>query len=180
MSAASTCTYDKPTENKCHFLSHRATLSLSVSTSSLSFYHPVPTPPSLPRSLPSHLLPPSAVAFCQSAHPPGGEFDPSLFNSPSLLPPSLSRSQSAFPFSCSLSVDSPLSHRSGLHYLPSSPSSKMTFSDFTKARQFDSVKSPQSRGEREKRETRVMSDVTGQKETVSSVIHHHRSASRGY
>lgn len=56
----------------------------------------------------------------------------------------------------------------------------MTFSDFTKARQFDSVKSPQSRGEREKRETRVMSDVTGQKETVSSVIHHHRSASRGY
>lgn len=68
------------------------------------FYHPVPPPPP---SLPSHLLPPSAVAFCQSAHPPGGEFDPSLFNSPSLLSPSLSPARSL----CFLSAARSLSIR---------------------------------------------------------------------
>lgn len=61
---------------------------LCVSSSSLSFtilfwpsqFLPLPSPP-------SYLLPPLAVAFCQSAYPPGrgGAFDPSLFGSPSLL-----------------------------------------------------------------------------------------------
>lgn len=124
------------------------------------FYHPVPPPPpSLPAfpppsSLGGHFLP-------VSTSPGWGVWSEPLQLSLSPFSLSLSRSQSVFPFSCSLSVDSPLSHRSGLHYLPSSPSSKMTFSDFTKARHFDSVKSPQSRGEGEKKETCVMSDVTG-------------------
>lgn len=155
---ASTCTYNKPTENKCHFLSHRATLSVSTSSLSFTILSP-PPPPSLPAfpppsSLGGHFLP-------VSTSPGWGVWSEPLQLSLSPFSLSLSRSQSVFPFSCSLSVDSPLSHRSGLHYLPSSPSSKMTFSDFTKARHFDSVKSPQSRGEGEKKETCVMSDVTG-------------------
>lgn len=84
--------------------------------------------------LPSYLLPPLAVAFCQSAHPPVGE---GCLNSPSLPSHSLSLSVSfqRFPL-----CPSPLSHRNSLHSFTSSPSSKMTFSDYTRALQFSSVK----------------------------------------
>ncbi len=162
--------------------------SLSVSTSCLSFtilFWPSQFP--LPPSLPSYLLPPSFLprrSLSASQHiPRAGR---GVWSEPlqlSLSPFSLSV---LFPFSRSLSVDSPLSHRNGLHYLPSSPSSKMTFSDFTKARQFNSVKSLQSEKENGKKKNkfschvRYINDITGQKELVSSVIHHHRSASCGY
>lgn len=75
------------TKNKCHFLSHGLTCSVFPPPPSVlpSCFDP-PNPPPL-SSLPFYLLPPLAVAFCQSAYPPGrgGVFDPSLFESPSLL-----------------------------------------------------------------------------------------------
>ncbi len=58
------------TENKCHLLSLISTPSSSSPSFTILFW-PSKIPP--PPSLPSYLLPPSAVAFCQSAHPPGGE-----------------------------------------------------------------------------------------------------------
>lgn len=131
--------------NKCHFWPHRLTLYVSTSL-------PVLTLPSFPLSSdPTYHLPPSAVPFCQSAHHRsrrGGGVGFVILASSTPPCSSLSLSfpsvaQSAFLFSCSLPTDSWLSHRNSLCYLSSSPSSKMTFSDFTKTRQFDSVKSLQ-------------------------------------
>lgn len=92
-----------------------------------------PSPPSLPpSSLGSGFLPVSTslgeeecLIQASTVHPPS--------------PPSL------LSLSLFLSVDWPLANPNGLHYLPSSPSSKMTFPDFTKARQFNSAKPLQSR-----------------------------------
>lgn len=125
--------------------------SLCVSTASLGFtllFWPSYFPPYL---LPPSLLPPSSLGSCflpvstslgrEGCLIPASSTFPLSFLSLSSLSACVSFQQLA------LVVDSPLSHRNGLHYLPSSPSSKMTFSDFTKARQFNSVKLLQS-GER--------------------------------
>lgn len=64
----------------------------------------------------------------------------------------------------------------------------MTFSDFTKTRQLDSVKSLQLEKGKWKLEEKnkfwphvgYTSETAGQKELMSSVIHHQRSPSRGY
>lgn len=153
---------------------------LCVSTSSLSFtilFWPsqfLPLPPSLSTSfLPWRLL-------SASQHiPPGGEG--CLIRASSNLPLSF-LSQPVLPFSGLLSVDSLLSYTSSLHYLPSSPSSKMTFADFTQACQFELAAVDKGKWkDATKRNNRVWRMTSeGQKESVSSVIAHHWSPSCGY
>lgn len=102
-----------------------------------------------PQTPPTTFLPQRSLSASQHITGAGEVGGLGLWSWPlqlSLVPRSLSFpsvAQSAFLFSCSLPADSWLSHRNSLCYLSSSPSSKMTFSDFTKTRQFDSVKSLQ-------------------------------------
>lgn len=121
-------TYSKATENKCHFLSHGLTGSLfppppSVLPSCFDPPNP-PLPPSHP-ACPTSFLPRQSLSASQHI-PPGGEgcLIQASSNLPSLL--SLSLALSLCFLSAGDSVDSPLSYTSGLHYLPSSASSKMT------------------------------------------------------
>lgn len=76
-------------------------------------------------------LPPSSLGgrFSVSQHIRGGVFDPSLLNSPALL----SLTLGLFPFSCfsSLSIHHLHTATVSITYRQS-PSSKMTFRDFTK------------------------------------------------
>ena len=167
------CTCSKVTDNECHSNTHTLILTMCQPPSSVlpSCFDP-PFPP------PSSFLPRQSLSASQHIRGRVGLFDPKLFNSPPL---SLSLAP-VFPLSSSLSDDSPLSHRNGLHYLPSTPSSKMTFCDFTKARQFDSVKSPRS--ERGKWKVLVSCKVHEwhhrPEGVMSRVSHHHQSGSRGY
>ena len=118
------------------------------------FYPPVltlPIPPFFPP-----FLPPSSLGgrFLLVSTSPSREG--CLIRAPSTLPPSLPfaslLSQPVFPFCCF--TPCPFATLS-LHYLPSSPSSKMTFSDFTKARQFNSAQLLQSGNEKRKQKVVV-------------------------
>lgn len=117
--------------NKC--LSLRLSRSCFHLLPLFFFNHPVLTLP-----IPPCLLPPLAVAFCQSAHPPSavrGVWSKPLQVS---LCPFLSYLLSAcVSFQPAVLCRSSCSRTSSLHYLPSSPSSKMTFSDFAWACQFE-------------------------------------------
>lgn len=110
------------------FLPHGLTHSVSPSFRFTSLFLTLPT--SLPPFPP--LFPPLAVAFCQSAHPPGweGAFDPSSFKSP--LSAASTLFSPAFPLQPS-ALMTLQSCTSGLHCLPSSLSSKMTYSFFAPA-----------------------------------------------
>lgn len=90
--------------------------------------------------------------------------------------------------SCWFSACSPLSHRDRLHYLASNPSSKMTFFDFIKACQFNSVKLlhfAKGRGKIALKEKvykvcprlKYVNDIRGGTETVPNGIHLYQSTS---
>lgn len=143
LNMASACTYSKAAQNKCHFC-HTGWLSLCFHLLP-QFHHPVLTLP--PPGLPTSFLPRRSLSASQHI-PRAGR---GVWSEPTPL----SLSPFSLPLSARVSsqllVSSPLSHRNGLHYFASSPSSKMTFSDFTKARQFDSEKLLQSEKENEKK-----------------------------